>query len=265
MIILLSPAKSLNFSESSYQRKSGYTALPIFIKDANYIANQLKQLSLKQLQSSLGISEKISLLNFSRFQSWKSENIDKSILRYAVFAFNGDVYKKLDVYSLQPCALDFLQKHVRILSGLYGILKPYDLIRPYRLDMRANFSVNNLSLYEYWRVKVTEALNRECIKLSSSLKQTNAKIINLASTEYSNILNLKKCDAKIITPVFQEYKNGSYKVIGISSKRARGLMVRFICSMQCINSDEIKRFNLDGYKFEPLVSNDTDWIFRKKT
>lgn len=265
MIILLSPAKSLNFSEMNCCKRNNYSSLPFFINEAEYIVNILRQLSKEQFRLNLGLSKNIGLLNYLRYQNWKNFCMDEQFACHAIFAFNGDVYKKLDVFSLQKSALDFLQKHLRILSGLYGILKPYDLIQPYRLEMGAKLRINDVSLYDYWSEKVTANMQSE---IDNFLKQEGKNclptILNLASREYFKVLNLKNIKARIITPIFQDYKNDKYQIIGTNAKRARGLMLKFISSFQCKKLDEIKLFNEQGYKFDPLVSSNSDWVFRRK-
>ena len=218
MLILISPAKSLDFETKPVTDK--YTQ-PSFLKEARQIQRELKKLSPNDLSDLMRISSKLGELNFERNRKWKTPfNLENA--KQAVFAFSGDVYQGLVASDLSEKELDIAQEKIRILSGLYGLLKPLDLIQAYRLEMGTRFGVGgNDDLYGFWRDKITRTLNKE-------LKQSGGPLINLASNEYYKAVDSKKIKAEIISPAFKDLKNGEYKIISFFAKKARGLMSRFI-------------------------------------
>lgn len=244
MKIVISPAKSLDFeSDLPTQKFTDAT----FLKEAQQINSKLKKLSPKKIGGLMKISEKLSELNWQRNQDWKlpfnSENA-----RPAVYAFNGDVYSGLDAYTLKDADLDELQNSLRILSGLYGILKPLDLIQPYRLEMGTKFSVGRAkNLPTYWKKKITEVLNDEL--------QEGELFVNLASNEYFTAVDVKQLRVSVITPIFKDWKNDKLKVISFFAKKARGLMVRYIIDTNAKTIEDLKGFNYEGYAFSEAHSN----------
>lgn len=254
MLILISPAKSLDFeTPSSIQNYSEAR----FLKESNTLIKQLRKFSTDEISDFMGISPKLAQLNFERFVNWQLPfNMENA--KQAILAFKGDVYTGLDAISLTEAELQTAQTDLRILSGLYGILKPLDLIQAYRLEMGKKLqTTKGKNLYEYWGDKITHEIN-------STLKEKEDKhIINLASNEYFKSVNKKKLKAEIITPVFKDLKNGHYKVISFFAKKARGLMTRFIIQNQITNPEHLKAFNSDGYVFNPHLSKNQELVFTR--
>lgn len=254
MLILISPAKSLDFeTPSSIQNYSEAR----FLKESNALIKQLRKFSTDEISDFMGISPKLAQLNFERFVNWQLPfNMENA--KQAILAFKGDVYTGLDAISLTEAELQTAQTDLRILSGLYGILKPLDLIQAYRLEMGKKLqTTKGKNLYEYWGDKITHEIN-------STLKEKEDKhIINLASNEYFKSVNKKKLKAEIITPVFKDLKNGHYKVISFFAKKARGLMTRFIIQNQITNPEHLKAFNSDGYVFNPHLSKNQELVFTR--
>jgi len=252
MKILLSPAKSLDFkSELPTSKTSSFC----FEKEAQYLNSILKSKNPKELSDLMSISSKIADLNYERNHSW-SLPFTTSNARQAVYAFSGDVYRGLDAYSIENDKIDFMQNSVRILSGLYGLIKPLDLIQPYRLEMGTKLTFeSNKNLYDYWRKKISEQLNKEL--------NENEPILNLASNEYFKAVDCKVIKSDIYTAKFKQIKNGTYKTISIFSKRARGLMTRFIVENNITNINDLKSFDYDGYFFQENISSEKDLVFTR--
>lgn len=256
MISLLSPAKTLDFETPTTIKEYSY---PAFLADSEYLIGKLKKLSVKQIRKLMSLSEDLGQLNFDRFQSWVKQ-YDENNGKQALLAFKGDVYVGLDATSLTENELLFANNHVRILSGLYGLLKPLDLMLPYRLEMGTSFAVTpkKNNLYKFWGDKLTDSLNEE-------LKSHSSKcIINLASGEYFKAINTKKLMGDLITVDFKEWKDGDYKMIGFFAKKARGLMTRYIIDNNIDNPEEIKGFDTEGYHFNSTLSNTNKWVFTRK-
>jgi uncharacterized protein len=252
MKIIISPAKSLNFDKEIPLQD--YT-LPNFLDDAQIVHTVVKKKNPKQLMELMDISEKLADLNWKRNQEWSLPFTPKNA-RQAVFAFDGDVYTGLDAYSLTDVQLQFLQKHLFILSGWYGVLRPLDLIQPYRLEMGTSLTVkSSKNLYEFWKVKATEYINKAL--------SNDTIFVNLASTEYASVLDLKKINATIITPEFKDYKDGKLKMISFFAKKARGLMVRFIAETNAESIDDLKKFNYEGYAFDANLSTGNKFVFTR--
>jgi uncharacterized protein len=252
MKIVISPAKSLDYE--SVVPTSKYTE-PVFLKQAAVIQKELKKKKPKELSELMGISDKLADLNWQRNQDWclpfTTENA-----RPAIYAFDGDVYAGLDVYTLPESKLDDLQGKLRILSGLYGLLKPLDLMQPYRLEMGTKFPVGkNKNLYEFWKQKITETLNEEL--------QQNELFINLASNEYFDAIDVKKLKVQFITPEFKDYKDGKLKMISFFAKKARGMMVRYIIDTNAETIEDLKGFNYDGYHFDAALSKGNKLVFTR--
>ncbi|MFP2997707.1 peroxide stress protein YaaA [Spongiivirga sp. MCCC 1A20706] len=238
MKIVVSPAKSLNFESELPTTK--YTE-PCFLNEAERLNRVLKKKSAKSLSKLMGISDNLGQLNYDRNQNWTLP-FTKDNARPAAYAFNGDVYTGLDAYTIPEEKLEALQSTLRILSGLYGVLKPLDLIQPYRLEMGTKLPVGkNKNLYEFWKKKVTQQINDELVD--------DELFLNLASTEYFSAVDTKVLKVPVITPVFKDWKNGQLKMISFFAKKARGLMTRYIIDTDAQTIDDIKGFNYDGYGF----------------
>ena len=238
MKIVISPAKSLDYE--SELPLSTYTS-PNFIEDAEKLNKVLAKKKPKALSDLMSISDKLAQLNWQRNQDFQVPFTPENS-RQAIYAFNGDVYQGLDAYSLSEDKVEKLQKSLRILSGQYGILKPLDLMQPYRLEMGTSLKVGRKkNLYEYWGSRLTDFLNDEM--------EENELLVNLASNEYYSVLQPKKLKATIITPVFKDWKNDKLKIISFFAKKARGSMVRYIIDSNANTLEDIKGFNLDDYEF----------------
>ena len=238
MKIIISPAKSLDFDS---ELNSQNVSVPKFLEKTLAINSVLKQKSPSDLMKLQSISEKLSDLNWKRnLEFSRNHNDDNS--RPAIFAFNGDVYEGLDVKTLDVKKIDFLQNNLRIISGLYGVLKPLDLIQPYRLEMGTKISINGSSnLYEYWSNDITKFLSDEL--LSSEF------LLNLASNEYFSAIDKSKINSEIISPIFKDFKNGKLKIISFYAKKARGMMVRYVADHLIDSYDNLLSFNYGGYIF----------------
>ena len=243
MKILISPSKSLNFEDKV---QTSINSKPLFHNDAIKINSELKKESIESLCDLMGISSKLGELNWTRNQDFTK---DSNYSKQAIFAFNGDVYDGLDINSLDNDKHQLVNNVIRILSGLYGILKPFDHIKPYRLEMGSKFSINgNKNLYDFWKSKVTN-------QLKSELAQDEL-IVNLASNEYFSVINSKKVSNKIISPQFKDYKNGTLKIISFYAKKARGLMSRFIIDNNVKSVNEILSFDSGGYSYSKKDTTD---------
>src|SRR5690554_684474 len=252
MKLVLSPAKSLDFETKLPTSK---TSESLFLSDSERINKLLKKKSAKSLSELMKISDNLAHLNYERNQEWQLP-FTKNNARPAVYAFNGDVYRGLDIYSLDVKKLDKLQDTVRILSGLYGVLKPLDLIQPYRLEMGTKFPIGkNKNLYEFWKKKVTQTLNNEL--------EDNELFLNLASNEYFKAIDTKSLKVPVIDVDFKELKNGDYKTIGIYAKLARGLITRYIIDNNAKTLDDIKGFNLENYRFHGQLSKENSLVFTR--
>lgn len=251
MKIVISPAKSLDFENKVPTDKATQFC---FIKEAQQIDKILKKKSQKQLGELMDISPALSQLNFERNQA-RNFN-DLTLARQAVYAFNGDVYLGLDIHSLPIDKLDALQEKVRILSGLYGILKPLDKILPYRLEMGTQLTIGqHKNLYEFWKTKITKMINDEL--------DNDELFINLASNEYFSAIDSKKIKVPIITPEFKDYKDGKLKMISFFAKKARGMMVRYLIDVNATTLDDIKAFNYGGYLFDENLSKGNKLVFTR--
>lgn len=238
MKILLSPAKSLDFESKLPTEKN---TQPIFLAEAEKLNAFLEKKSKKQLKDLMGISDNLAELNYQRYKTFSTPFNAKNA-RPAIYAFSGDVYVGLDAYTLPKNKIENLQETVRTLSGLYGVLKPLDLIQPYRLEMGTDLKVNTKkNLYEFWGDKITEALNAEL--------NEDEIVLNLASNEYFKSVNTKKLKGKLISPVFKDFKNGKLKIISFYAKKARGAMARFVIDNNVNSYEKLLNFDTDGYQF----------------
>ncbi|MEI8113610.1 MAG: peroxide stress protein YaaA [Bacteroidia bacterium] len=254
MIIVISPAKSLY--ENCPIQLENYT-LADFLPEAEKIVSVLKKKKPAQLAKLMDISAKLAEQNFHRFQKWSLPFTPENSWQ-AVLMFNGDVYQGMKAETFTPAEFDVAQQHLRILSGVYGLLKPLDLIQPYRLEMGTSISIaRKKNLYDFWKTKITTKLNQE-------LAETGQKeLINLASNEYFSAIDTKKIKARIITPAFKEHKDGQYQMVSFFAKKARGLMSRFIIQNQISDPEEMKAFDLDGYYFNNQLSKGDNWVFTR--
>ena len=251
MIIVISPSKTLDLSQSSIQTHS----LPRQLLQSQTLIDTAKKLSPEELSKLMKISDKLSQLNWQRYKDF-TQPFSLSNAKQALLAFKGDVYTGIDVDSYNDEDLDFSQQHLRILSGLYGALRPLDLIQPYRLEMGTRLqNEKGKNLYEFWDAQVTERLNQDFIEQATPI------LINLASNEYFKVIKPKLLKAKILTLAFKENKAGTYKTIGIHAKRARGLMTSYIIKNRLTEAEQIKAFKLENYSFNDSLSSDKEWVF----
>jgi cytoplasmic iron level regulating protein YaaA (DUF328/UPF0246 family) len=255
MLIVLSPAKKLDFSKKFALEEY---SIPVFRNEAQELVNILKKIKPEDLSSLMGISAKLADLNYERFLKWtKDHNINNS--KQAILAFNGDVYEGLDASTLNTDSLNFINKNVRILSGLYGILRPFDPIMEYRLEMGTKLSNSRGNdLYQFWGDKITQQINK-AIEESDSEKV----LINLASTEYFKAIKPGLLQYPVITPIFKEYKDDDYQFVSFFAKKARGLMARFAAEQKCTNAEQLKMFNLEKYAFSQELSFQNQWVFTR--
>jgi cytoplasmic iron level regulating protein YaaA (DUF328/UPF0246 family) len=253
MKIVISPAKSLDFeTELPVKQFTEYD----FVKQSVSIDKVLKKQKPKQLMELMGISDKLADLNWKRNQERNVAELSTENARQAIYAFNGDVYIGLDAYTLSKEKIEILQDKLRILSGLYGLLKPLDLMQPYRLEMGTKLPVGkNKNLYEFWRNTITKALNEELTK--------DELFVNLASNEYFDAVDVKKLKVPVITPEFKDYKEGKLKIISFFAKKARGMMVRYIIDSNAETIDDLKGFNYEGYAFDANLSTETKLVFTR--
>lgn len=252
MLTLISPAKTLDYQSPLLTQEH---TLPQFINMTKNLIEDCKKLTANDLTKLMSISPKLAELNYERFQNWQP-NFNLNNSRQAILAFKGDVYEGLHVEDFTDSDLQFAQSHLRILSGLYGILKPLDLIQPYRLEMGIGLkNGKNTNLYQFWGEQITQYINTQ---LANS---THPTVINLASNEYFKAIKTKQLKATVIQPIFLDKSKGEYKVISFYAKKARGMMSRFIIKNKINQREDIKSFNLDCYKFDKQRSTELEWFF----
>jgi len=254
MQIVISPAKTLDF-ETPPNTQTVSDAQ--FLDQSQKLINHLSKKSVQDIAELMKLSDKLAALNVARFGSWQTPfALDNA--KQAVLAFKGDVYTGLDAQSLNEEDLAFAQQHLRILSGLYGLLKPLDLIQPYRLEMGTKLKIGaKENLYKFWGTRLTDQINQNTAKNS----EHEACLINLASNEYFKAVQPKTLNARLITPIFKDQKNGQYKIISFFAKKARGLMVRYIIDHRITNSEQLKDFDYAGYYYSEEQSTANDWVF----
>jgi cytoplasmic iron level regulating protein YaaA (DUF328/UPF0246 family) len=250
MKILISPAKSI---QTHQELPSVSVSKALFLEDSEKLVKKLQKYSAKKLAALFHVSVDIAELNYHRFQNWQSPISQNEEIQPAVFAFTGEVYRGLNVKNLDNESLNYLNDHLFILSGLYGILKPFDLMYPYRLEMGTKFPYSSkiTNLYQFWGDKLTNKLNQE----------EQDVIVNLASAEYYKSIQEKKLKAKVITPVFKEFKNGKYQLLMTYAKHARGSMTRFCAEKKIEKVEDLKLFQVDGYQYMENMSTETEWVF----
>lgn len=255
MLTLISPAKTLDFDTPPTTRRS---TQPRFLEQSTALVEDARKLDPGAIRELMGVSEAIAELNHRRFHNWTTPfNLDNA--KQAVLAFRGDVYTGLDAESLGKAELDFAQQHLRILSGLYGLLRPLDLMQPYRLEMGLKFANRGGSnLYQFWGEEITRTINTELGKSGSRV------LVNLASNEYYKAVQPRALDADIITPQFRDLKNGKYKVISFYAKKARGQMARFIIDNRLNDAEGLQDFSVDGYRYNRRESGPRAPVFTRK-
>lgn len=255
MIIVISPAKTL---DSETPAGTGQYSMPDFLDESAVLIDQLRTLLPDQLGTLMSISSKLAALNADRYRTW-TRPFTPVNAKQALYAFKGDVYTGLDAETLCAEDIAFAQDHLRILSGLYGVLRPLDLMQPYRLEMGTQLkNSRGENLYEFWGDRITDAINREL------KRQKTDTLINLASNEYFKSVRPEKIEGKVITPVFKDQKNGMYKIISFFAKKARGLMSRYIIQHRLSDPEAIKDFDTVGYHFEPTLSDAYEWVFLRE-
>ncbi len=255
MIFVISPAKSLDFDTPPVTAEH---TQPDFLERSAVLVQRLRELSPADLSRLMDISDALAVLNVTRYAEW-APPFTPANAKQALLAFNGDVYEGLDAASLPPAGLAWCQQHLRMLSGLYGLLRPLDLIQPYRLEMGTKLSnAAGKDLYAFWGEDITQALN-------AAMPQSGpAVLVNLASEEYFKAVRPKALKARIVNCVFEDWKGGRYKIISFYAKRARGLMVRYAASHGLTQPEGLQGFNVDGYAFVPEISDADTYIFRRR-
>lgn len=256
MITLLSPAKTLDY-ESPLPVKD--FSVPENLRQSKQLIKALRKKDPQDLSDLMGLSEKLANLNFERNMNWEPPVKHSDDIRQAIFAFKGDVYTGLSAYSLKKSDINFLDKHVRILSGLYGILKPLDLMSPYRLEMGTKLETSEgKDLYEFWGQEITNSINESISTHKSKY------ILNLASVEYFSSVKKDLLNGEVISPVFKDYKNGKYKIISFFAKKARGSMTRYLVENRIDSPKDISGFDYDGYKYSKSESTEYLPVFLRK-
>ncbi len=254
MLILISPAKTLDFDSAPTTRRSSQ---PQLLQHSELLITQLRTLAPQQLGKLMKLSDKLASLNAVRYESW-SQPFNSDNAKQALLAFKGDVYSGLDAESLSEDDLSFAQQHLRMLSGLYGLLRPLDLMQPYRLEMGTRLSnPRGSNLYQFWGSIITDAVNQALAEQGDQL------LINLASNEYYKSIQPKRLNAQVITPVFKDYKNGQYKVISFYAKKARGLMSRYLIQNRLDSVKALQEFDAQGYAFCSSESNADTLVFKR--
>jgi uncharacterized protein len=252
MKIIISPAKSLDFESKV---STNLHTEPIFLNQSKKLNNKLKTLSRKKLSALMSISDDLARLNYERNQDWTLPFTTKNA-KQAIYAFTGAVFQGINVNTIEASKIPDLQHKLRILSGLYGILKPLDLIQPYRLEMGTKLKIGTKeNLYKFWDDTVADALNNEL--------EENELLINLASAEYFKVIPKKVLKVPMITPIFKDFKNGEYKTIMTYAKKARGLMVRYIIDNNVNTIEELKNFNIEDYRFSEEMSKNNELVFTR--
>ncbi|WP_341936928.1 peroxide stress protein YaaA [Marinimicrobium sp. C2-29] len=254
MLVLISPAKTLDFET---EPASDLATQPDFLDDSQQLIDVLRKLAPQDISSLMGISDKLGQLNYDRFAQWQPPFTPDNA-KQAVLAFKGDVYTGLEAERFSRKDFEFAQEHLRILSGLYGLLRPLDLIQPYRLEMGtrlANPGGNNL--YQFWGDHLTRAINDQLERVPGSV------VVNLASNEYFKAVQPKQLEARLVTPVFKDWKNGQYKIISFYAKKARGMMASYIIRNRIKKAEGLKGFTGGGYAYNDTLSKGDQWVFTR--
>ena len=251
MLVLLSPAKTLDFEPWT----AGACTKPLLLRESKQLVDELRKYSKTQLAKLMNLSDKLADLNYQRFRDFRLP-FNKSNAKPALLAFTGDVYKGIEAKKYKKSDFNFAQKHLRILSGLYGVLRPLDLIQPYRLEMGTKLkNPHGSNLYEFWGDKITEVLARDIIQ------KRYDTVVNLASQEYYKSIQPEDLDARIITPQFKEKKGSSYRTVALFAKQARGLMANYIVERRIKDPKELVKFRSEGYRYHKSLSSDNDLVF----
>jgi len=251
--MVVSPAKKLDYDSPLPTDK--YTQ-PRFLENARELIDELKALEPHQVSSLMGISEPLGELNAQRYQEWHTPFTPDNA-RPCVLAFKGDVYEGMAPQTFSDKDFDFAQEHLRILSGLYGVLRPLDLMQPYRLEMGTKFeNRRGKDLYAFWKETITNSLKKE-------LQADDGVLLNLASNEYFKAVDHKNLNARIITPQFKDWKNGQYKMISFYAKKARGMMAAYVIQNKLTNPEDVQNFDTDGYAFNEELSSGDNWVFTR--
>lgn len=256
MLVLISPAKTLDFETAP---ATDLATQPDFLDDSQQLIDVLRKLAPQDISSLMGISDKLGQLNYDRFARWQPPFTPDNA-KQAVLAFKGDVYTGLEAERFNRKDFEFAQEHLRILSGLYGLLRPLDLIQPYRLEMGtrlANPGGNNL--YQFWGDQLTRAINAQLERMSGSV------VVNLASNEYFKAVQPKQLEARLVTPVFKDWKNGQYKIISFYAKKARGMMASYIIRNRVKKAEGLKGFTDGGYAYNDTLSKGDQWVFTRNS
>ncbi len=254
MLAVISPAKTLDFECSLPSHRS---TKPVYEEGAAELIATLRKKTRPQLRELMSLSEKLADLNFERYRSWQQAAPDDSS-RAALFAFRGDVYTGFELDTYESGDLTYAQQHLRILSGLYGILRPLDLIQPYRLEMGTSLKTSKgANLYDYWGCQITKSLNTAVKKSGSEI------LVNLASQEYFSVIQPDQVKAEVITPQFKQLKNGTYKFLSFYGKKARGMMSDFIIRERVETPEKLKKFSREGYRFNAEFSEGNNWVFTR--
>lgn len=252
MLILISPAKTLDYESPLVTQKSSQ---PLFVESAQSLIEHMRAYSVQDIAGLMSLSDKLASLNVARYESWHPLH-DAHNARPALLAFKGDVYTGLDATSFSEEEFDYAQSHLRILSGLYGVLRPLDLLQPYRLEMGTKFTKGDYkNLYEFWGERLTHYLNQELLAHPAPIT------LNLASNEYFKSVQAKQLKGQLISPEFKDLKNGQYKIISFYAKKARGLMARFVIQNKVEDPSQLKAFDLEGYYFSEKDSTDAKPVF----
>jgi hypothetical protein len=255
MISILSPAKTLDMGRP---KGSLPFTLPLYSKEASVLMNELRKYSPPELETLMKINGVLAETNFERFALWRPEHSTEDA-KQAVLSYAGSVYQGLDAAALDEKSLLFAQDHLRIISGLYGVLRPLDLIHPYRLEMSIKLkNPSGSDLYSYWKDKITVHLAEELGR------QNDRTLVNLASNEYSSAIDRNRLKARVVTPVFRDYSKGSYKVLMVYAKKARGMMARFIVENEIDRPELLKEFDIEGYRYDEELSSKDEFVFLRK-
>ncbi len=255
MLLVISPAKTLDYDTTP---KTKTFTIPDYLDESQLLIERARQWSALDIAELMQVSMKLAELNFERFEAWHTPFTPENA-KQAVLAFKGDVYTGLEAESFRAADFKFAQGHLRILSGLYGLLRPLDLMQPYRMEMgRKVDTERGKNLYEFWGATITEGLNRQLRALKSPY------LINLASNEYFKAVKPKLLDGEIITPEFKDWKNGQYKMMGVYAKKARGQLSRFVIQNQLTDPEAMKEFNVDGYGYNEELSSGNKWVFTRR-
>ena len=255
MLIVISPAKNLDYDTPVPTKKHTKVGM---LNDSKVLIEQLKTMAPHDISTLMGISDKLGLLNYDRFQAWQP-TFNSQNSRQSILAFKGDVYVGLDAYQFSDDDFAFAQEHLRILSGLYGLLKPLDWIQPYRLEMGTKLkNERGNNLYDFWGGKITKSLNKQLQKLDSEV------LVNLASNEYFKSVQPSDLKAQVVTPVFKDWKNDQYKIISFFAKKARGLMSAYIIRNRLSSVEQLKSFDSEGYVYNEAMSSERELVFTRK-